>query len=136
MITAIRRRLEDREEGFTLIELLVVVIIIGILAAVAIPVFLNQRQRAYRAAVQSDLRNLAVEAETHFTDGTTYAGFALPADFGSDGVAGNIDVQVTGAGDSYCIEASHTQNAAEVWTITPGNNIREGTCTDGAFTAP
>ena len=66
MFTAIRERLES-EEGFTLIELLVVVIIIGILAAIAIPTFLNQRERGWQAELTSGVRNAALEVEADIT---------------------------------------------------------------------
>ena len=75
MYAAIRRLQEKRangEEGFTLIELLVVIIIIGILAAIAIPVFLNQRKKGWDSAIKSDLRNAATAQETVFTDNSTY----------------------------------------------------------------
>ena len=62
---------EERETGFTLIELLVVIIIIGILAAIAIPVFLNQRNKGYEAQARADLRNIATAEETYLTESPT-----------------------------------------------------------------
>src|SRR3954453_20032921 len=68
MLARIRKAAEEREGGFTLIELLVVIIIIGILAAIAIPVFLNQRNKGYDAQAKSDARNVATLEETYLTD--------------------------------------------------------------------
>ncbi len=72
MLAHIRKMQDENEAGFTLIELLVVIIIIGVLAAIAIPVFLNQRQKGYDAAAKSDARNLATLEETYPTDNSTY----------------------------------------------------------------
>jgi type IV pilus assembly protein PilA len=72
MLARIRKAQEENEGGFTLIELLVVIIIIGILAAIAIPVFLNQRQKGYDAQAKSDLRNVATGEESYFTDNNAY----------------------------------------------------------------
>jgi len=73
MLARIRKAHEEREGGFTLIELLVVIIIIGILAAIAIPVFLNQRQKGYDSQAKSDLRNAATAEETYMTENQTYS---------------------------------------------------------------
>jgi type IV pilus assembly protein PilA len=72
MLSRIRKHIDEREEGFTLIELLVVMIIIGILAAIAIPVFLNQRNSGYDAGAKSDAKNASTAEETYFTDNNVY----------------------------------------------------------------
>ena len=76
MLARMRKSIDDNDEGFTLIELLVVMIIIGILAAIAIPVFLNQRKSGYDASAKSDAHNAALAEESFFTDNQNYVNFA------------------------------------------------------------
>jgi len=60
--------MHSNRKGFTLIELLIVVVIIGILAAIAIPKFANTKEKAYVASMKSDLRNLVTAEEAYFSD--------------------------------------------------------------------
>jgi type IV pilus assembly protein PilA len=62
-----------RQKGFTLIELLIVVVIIGILAAIAIPKFASTKQKAYTASMKTDLRNLVTAQEAYFSSTSSYA---------------------------------------------------------------
>jgi prepilin-type N-terminal cleavage/methylation domain-containing protein len=70
--------MRTHERGFTLIELLIVVVIIGVLASIAIPKFVNTKDRANTAAMKSDLRNLATAQESYLYDYATYYDGAVP----------------------------------------------------------
>src|SRR6059058_983003 len=78
MLHKFRRRAED-EKGFTLIELLVVILIIGILAAIAIPSFLNQKGKGEDSKAKADARTTQTALETWYTDNQTYVGGTVDA---------------------------------------------------------
>ncbi|RJQ42843.1 MAG: prepilin-type N-terminal cleavage/methylation domain-containing protein [Gaiellales bacterium] len=107
--------------GFTLIELLVVIIIIGIIAAIAIPVYLMQREKAWDAIVESDLHNAALSENTFYTDNQTYTNdIDELLDVGyeqSDDVTLSI---ISADNEQYCIEAFHANNADRVWWVDSG----------------
>jgi len=120
MLARIRKAQEEHEGGFTLIELLVVIIIIGILAAIAIPVFLNQRAKATESGMKSDLRTVANQLETYFTDAQEYplaanvtqanAGDPVDVD-GTNVEVSDVETVMTyglaGDGQSYCVNATN-----------------------------
>jgi type IV pilus assembly protein PilA len=121
MFQRFHEKLQEREGGFTLIELLVVVLIIAILAAIAIPVFLRQREKAYVADTQSTLRNAATAAESWSTlNEGSYVGFATPLpgsqDFQDVREAGTATLTVPDeTATGYCIQVVDTRLTGHEW---------------------
>ena len=116
---AIAKKREESEEGFTLIELLVVILIIGVLAAIAIPVFLNQRQGAWEAQVESDIANGSIAAETYSVGNNgSYAGLDI-AELATAGYNATDHVVLTiGAADAthFTFVVTHTDLPGNTWT--------------------
>lgn len=116
---------ESREGGFTLIELLVVIIIIAILAAIAIPVFLRQREKGWRAQMQSALKNAATAEESYATQNN--GGYtAVLGNLDGEGYKANADVTLdltntVEDATSFCLAATHARLAGEVWSYDSDN---------------
>ena len=110
---------ERREDGFTLIELLVVILIIAILAAIAIPVFLNQRKKGWVAQQESALKNFATNMESYATGNNgTYPAVGEENKVISEGFNPVTGVTVTiksSASGVYCLKADHTQPVPDLY---------------------
>jgi type IV pilus assembly protein PilA len=137
MLQRIRNRAQE-QGGFTLIELLVVILIIGILAAIAIPTFLNQRQKAYDASAKSNIKTAQIAEETYATDNN---GAYTAADTSATGdplvkiepslasSATNPKVVGTLSTGGYTLVSSSNGSTPVTYTMVVNNGAVTRTCT-------
>ncbi len=113
--------MSQMRRGFTLIELLIVVVIIGILAAIAIPKFADTKAKAYITAMKSDLKNLVATNEAWYSDNNTYVGLAA-SPTGSIGVTISQTLTATG----WTATAAHASVASIICVIGVGTSTPVG----------
>src|SRR4051794_14140736 len=134
MLNKLRARMQD-EKGFTLIELLVVILIIGILAAIALPAFLNQREKAQDASAKSDARTAQTAMETYYTDHQAYDTADVPGLVKIEPALGGVnDLKIDAkTASSYTISVLSKGADATRFTITNTGGIVPRGCTTASF---